>query len=234
MHPQYRSRARRRFVGFATLPVRRRLDPLAHRAERREPRRPHGRPRVTTPARHLTIGERCGTRVGEPDVRIPAAHWRQACRRPSTVAPSGRLRPVGSTTRKSVPPSPCRLGRKIGICLALSRPGTRICPRRRPTRMPRLERKQADHPRNGLDHGSPREPEHTRGETGPSRCSALSRSSLKSTGPRQPIRKIESEYSDPNSIFRFQGSRPLAQGTNDLAEPKSLPAVRCTHRSLHP
>jgi len=53
------------------LPVRRRLDPLARGAERRHPRRPHRCRRVATPARHLTIGERCRTRIGKPDVRIP-------------------------------------------------------------------------------------------------------------------------------------------------------------------
>ena len=45
-------------LGTEALPVRSRL--------------PHGRRRVTTLARHLTIGERRSTRLGEPDVRIPA------------------------------------------------------------------------------------------------------------------------------------------------------------------
>ncbi len=70
MEPQYRSRAR---AGSRAqpLPVRRRLDPLARGAEHRHPRRPHRCRRVATPARHLTIGERCRTRIGKPDVRIP-------------------------------------------------------------------------------------------------------------------------------------------------------------------
>ena len=48
------------------------LDPFARRAERRGPRLPHDRRRVSAAARQLTVGEGCGARLGESDVRVSA------------------------------------------------------------------------------------------------------------------------------------------------------------------
>ena len=85
--------------------------------------------RVPATARHLTIGERgrrAPRRVRRTDTRRAPGHG--AC--PQTVNrwTQWRLRPPGSTTRKSVPPSLCRPGCNVPICLALSRPAIWISP----------------------------------------------------------------------------------------------------------
>ena len=54
------------------LPRCRRVDPLARRAKRWEPRLPHCRHGIATAARQLTIREGCRACLSEPDVRIPA------------------------------------------------------------------------------------------------------------------------------------------------------------------
>ena len=71
------------------LPRCRRLDLLARRAERREPRLPHHHRGIPAAARQLTIGECRRACLSEPDVRIsaePQGHG--ACRRRSLAAPS--------------------------------------------------------------------------------------------------------------------------------------------------
>ena len=84
------------------LPRSRRADMLTRLAERRDPRRPRSRGRVSPAACHLTIRERRPARLGKPDVRIPAEP--QVAVPPSMVSrwTQRRLCLPGSTTRKSV------------------------------------------------------------------------------------------------------------------------------------
>ena len=71
IEPQYRSRARRRSSGPCPFQVAA-ASTRSHAVRSRNPRRPKGPRRVPAATRHLTVGERGGARLGEPDVRISA------------------------------------------------------------------------------------------------------------------------------------------------------------------
>ena len=86
------------------LPGRRRIDPLARRAEGRDPRRPKDRRGVRAAARELTVGESGGALRGEPDVGIPAeAEVAARAVDGQPLHPAARPRPLATHKPLSLP-----------------------------------------------------------------------------------------------------------------------------------